>query len=128
MNSTLNVLNCFVVRKNLKGPAAQLKTKQLLGEHELIRKMTEELQYEKGFKQAQMEEEKVIVRSEVYKKTEEQNEIGSVEKEDSMDNVSMELASSASGESEPSDLNKRPIWNDEKSNVVLQPIPFTSWP
>ena len=72
-----------------------MKTKQLLREHELIRKMTEELQYEKEFMQAQMEEEKVIVSSEVYKKTEEQNEIGSVEKEDSLNTVSMELASSA---------------------------------
>ena len=45
-----------------------------------------------------------------------------------MDSVSMELGSSATGESEPSDLNKRPIWNDEKSNVVLQPIPFTCLP
>ena len=83
------------------------------------------MQYEKEFMQAQMEEEKVTVSLEVYKKTEEENEIGSVEKGDSMDNVSMELASSATGESEPSDLNKRPIWNDEKSNVVLKPIPFT---
>ena len=45
-----------------------------------------------------------------------------------MNTVSMEPASTATGESEPSDLNKWPIWNDEKSNVVLKPIPFTCWP
>ena len=51
---------------------AQLKTKQLLKEQELKRKMAE-LQYEGEFMEAQMEEERVAVSLDVYKQAEVEN-------------------------------------------------------
>ena len=67
-------------------------------------KMTE-LEYEKEFMEAQMEEEREIVRLEVYKQAEE-NKIDNLERGDSMDILSMELESSTTQRTKPCNLNE----------------------
>ena len=63
-----------------------------------------ELEYEKEFMEAQMEEEREIVRLEVYKQAEE-NKIDNLER-DSMDILSMELESSTTQRTKPCNLNE----------------------
>ena len=64
-----------------------------------------ELEYEKEFMEAQMEEEREIVRLEVYKQAEE-NKIDNLERGDSMDILSMELESSTTQRTKPCNLNE----------------------
>ena len=67
-------------------------------------KMTE-LEYEKELMEAQMEEEREIVRLEVYKQAEE-NKIDNLERGDNMDILSMELESSTTQRTKPCNLNE----------------------
>ena len=64
-----------------------------------------ELEYEKEFMEAQMEEEREIVRLEVYKQAEE-NKIDTLERGDNMDILSMELESSTTQRTKPCNLNE----------------------
>lgn len=64
-----------------------------------------ELEYEKEFMEAQMEEEREIVRPEVYKQAEE-NKIDNLERGDNMDILSMELESSTTQRTKPCNLNE----------------------
>ena len=89
-----------MVKKKERLALEQLKTKKLLGEQELKCKMTE-LEYEKEFMEAQ--EEREIVRLEVYKQAEE-NKIDNLERGDNMDILSMELESSTTQRTKPCNL------------------------
>lgn len=91
-----------MVKKKERLALEQLKTKKLLGEQELKCKMTE-LEYEKEFMEAQ--EEREIVRLEVYKQAEE-NKIDNLERGDNMDILSMELESSTTQRTKPCNLNE----------------------
>lgn len=91
-----------MVTKKERLALEQLKTKKLLGEQELKCKMTE-LEYEKEFMEAQ--EEREIVRLEVYKQAEE-NKIDNLERGDNMDILSMELESSTTQRTKPCNLNE----------------------
>ena len=61
------------MKRKKKLARAHLKTKQLSQEQELKRKMTE-LQCEREFMEAQMEEERAAVSLDVYKQAELENE------------------------------------------------------
>ena len=113
-----------VVKRKEKLALAQLKTKQLLKEQEIKRRMAK-LQYEREFMEAQMEEERAAVSLDVYKQAEEENECGNV---DNMDIVSMELESSVTQRTELCYLYEEPYWSDERANVVVQSIPFECTP
>ena len=117
-------ISSSIVKRKEKLALAHLKTKQLLKEQELKRKMTE-LQYEREFMEAQMEEERAAVSLDVYKQAELENECDNV---DNMDIVSMDLESSVTQGTELCHLYEEPSWNDERANVVVQPIPFECTP
>ena len=117
-------ISSSVVKRKEKLALVQLKTKQLLKEQELKWRMTE-LQYEREFMEAQMEEERAAVSFDVYKQAEVENEFGNV---DNMDTVSMELESSVTQGTELCYLYDQPYWSDERANVVVQPIPFERTP
>ena len=117
-------ISSSVVKRKEKLALAQLKTKQLLKEQELKRRMTE-LKYEREFMGAQMEEQRAAVSLDVYKQAEVENECGSV---DNMDIVSMELESSVTQGTELCYFYEEPYWSDERANVVVQPIPFECTP
>ena len=117
-------ISSLVVKRKEKLALAQLKTKQLLKEQELKRRMTE-LHYEREFMEAQMEEERAAVSLDVYKQAEVENERGNV---DNTDIVSMELESSVTQGTELCYLYEEPYWSDERANVVVQPIPFECTP
>ena len=117
-------ISSSVVKRKEKLALAQLKTKQLLKEQELKWKMTE-LQYEREFMEAQMEEERAVISLEVYRQAEEENEIDNV---DNMDIFSMELESSVTQGTELCYLYEQPNWSDNRANVVVQPIPFECTP
>ena len=72
-----------------------------------------------------MEEERATVSLEVYEQAQEENKIDSVERSrENMDPVLKELELSATRETESCDLNKEPTRSDEKSNVLMQPVPL----
>ena len=119
--SCCSSISLLVVKRKEKLALAQLKTKRLLKEQ---RKMTE-LQYEREFMEAQKEEEKTAVCLDVYKQAEAENECGNV---DNMGMVAMELESSVTQGTELCYLYEEPYWSDERTNVVLQPIPFECTP
>lgn len=91
-----------MVKKKERLALEQLKTKKLLGEQELKCKMTE-LEFGKEFMEAQ--EEREIVRLEVYKQAEE-NKIDNLERGENMDILSMELESSTTQRTKPCNLNE----------------------
>lgn len=91
-----------MVKKKERLALEQLKTKKLLGEQELKCKMTE-FEFGKEFMEAQ--EEREIVRLEVYKQAEE-NKIDNLERGDNMDILSMELESSTTQRTKPCNLNE----------------------
>ena len=117
-------ISSSVVKRKEKLALAQLKTKQLLKEQELKRKITE-LHNEREFMEAQMEEQRAAVSLDVYKQGEEENECVNV---DNKDIVSMELESSVTQGTELPYLREEPYWSDEKVNVVVQPIPLECTP
>jgi len=89
-SSYSSAISLSVVKRKEKLALAQLKTKQLLKEQELKRKITE-LHNEREFMEAQMEEQRAAVSLDVYKQAEEENKCVNVY---NIDIVSMELESS----------------------------------
>ena len=75
-----------------------------------------ELQYEREFLDAQVEEERAAVSLDVYKQAEVENECSNV---DNIDIVSMELESSSTQGTKLCYLYEEPYWSDERANVVV---------